>query len=447
MTRPQLLSFLSEIKSNPDDDTSRLVLADWLADQGDDDRADLIRVQCRLARMLSSDPERPNLLRQELELLARPTSAWTHPLRGLCQQWESDRGLVRVKIDAGLLSGTTIEEILDNPIRPWVDHLTLTGSHEYIASLLADPDRARVLDQIGSLSLSAQQVQHWTPTSLAGAVLRCSCMPQLRRLNLEGTDLAEPYDLLTRSSLLGQLTELSLAHLNLGSLGAQALAWSPHLGRLRSLNLAYCNIGPSGLGALAFAPTLTGLENLNLACNRLEVDAARSLATSDSFARLRHLDLHLNHLGALGVQALSDASFLKNLESLDLRENHLGSEGVYALLAPEALVRLRRLDLYRNQLGDPGAIALSATPQLRNLTVLDLGFNQIHDDGAEAIARSEHLAGLRELHLHNNWITDAGAEVLADRMDRLVLLDLRKNNITGKARERLRGRLGDWVKI
>lgn len=41
--------FLPEILANPDDDTPRLVFADFLQERGENDRAEFIRVQCELA--------------------------------------------------------------------------------------------------------------------------------------------------------------------------------------------------------------------------------------------------------------------------------------------------------------------------------------------------------------------------------------------------------------
>lgn len=38
--------FLRTIRENPDDDTARLVYADWLQERGEEDRAEFIRVQC-----------------------------------------------------------------------------------------------------------------------------------------------------------------------------------------------------------------------------------------------------------------------------------------------------------------------------------------------------------------------------------------------------------------
>jgi uncharacterized protein (TIGR02996 family) len=42
--------FLDAICAAPDDDTPRLVFADWLEEHGEPERAEFIRVQCRIAR-------------------------------------------------------------------------------------------------------------------------------------------------------------------------------------------------------------------------------------------------------------------------------------------------------------------------------------------------------------------------------------------------------------
>ena len=57
----QRTAFLTAIIANPDNDTARLVYADWLQEHGEEDRAEFIRVQCELAgaagRMLCSNPD------------------------------------------------------------------------------------------------------------------------------------------------------------------------------------------------------------------------------------------------------------------------------------------------------------------------------------------------------------------------------------------------------
>ena len=44
-------SFLEDILAHPDDDTPRLIFADWLDEQGDSARAEFIRVQIERASL------------------------------------------------------------------------------------------------------------------------------------------------------------------------------------------------------------------------------------------------------------------------------------------------------------------------------------------------------------------------------------------------------------
>jgi uncharacterized protein (TIGR02996 family) len=54
----------------PDDDTPRLVLADYLEENDQPDRAALIRAQCELTRLPADDPGRKDLTEREAQLLA-----------------------------------------------------------------------------------------------------------------------------------------------------------------------------------------------------------------------------------------------------------------------------------------------------------------------------------------------------------------------------------------
>jgi len=55
------------VLEHPDDDTPRLVYADWLEEHGDP-RGEFIRVQCELARMGYDDPRRPDFEKRQREL-------------------------------------------------------------------------------------------------------------------------------------------------------------------------------------------------------------------------------------------------------------------------------------------------------------------------------------------------------------------------------------------
>ncbi len=58
MTRT-LADFIPAIRANIDDDTPRLIAADWLEEQGQAERAEFIRAQCELAKMTCSHMSHP----------------------------------------------------------------------------------------------------------------------------------------------------------------------------------------------------------------------------------------------------------------------------------------------------------------------------------------------------------------------------------------------------
>jgi uncharacterized protein (TIGR02996 family) len=68
--------FLQDIVESPDDDTPRLVYADWLDDHDQPERAEFIRVQCELARMVVFNERRRALLARQHLLIAEHGSAW-----------------------------------------------------------------------------------------------------------------------------------------------------------------------------------------------------------------------------------------------------------------------------------------------------------------------------------------------------------------------------------
>src|SRR5262245_40677713 len=90
--------FLHDICTNPEDLTPRLVYADWLDDRGgkgDAERAEFIRLQCRL----DAGPEMPKkqrdaLVKREKELLEGWRKVWLKPFKGMFYNYEFKRGFV-----------------------------------------------------------------------------------------------------------------------------------------------------------------------------------------------------------------------------------------------------------------------------------------------------------------------------------------------------------------
>jgi uncharacterized protein (TIGR02996 family) len=74
-------AFLASIIEAPDDDTPRLIYADWLEER-DDPRGEFIRVQCELARLRKSKdgPRRAALKARGRELFSGQQDAWVEAL-------------------------------------------------------------------------------------------------------------------------------------------------------------------------------------------------------------------------------------------------------------------------------------------------------------------------------------------------------------------------------
>src|SRR5262245_43887591 len=79
---PEEAALLDAVRAAPDDDAPRLRYADWLAERGDA-RAELIRVQCELARPDVPAARRAQLLLRERELFGARRDEWLQPLRAL----------------------------------------------------------------------------------------------------------------------------------------------------------------------------------------------------------------------------------------------------------------------------------------------------------------------------------------------------------------------------
>lgn len=99
-----LTAFLQSARERPEEDTPRLVLADFLEEHGDPDRAEFIRLQCRLA---PGTPPLEGPKRQEMEdrcerLLDRRGGCWLGPLwRWTVSPMSWHRGLLAVRLPRG----------------------------------------------------------------------------------------------------------------------------------------------------------------------------------------------------------------------------------------------------------------------------------------------------------------------------------------------------------
>lgn len=69
-------ALLRAVCANPDDDTPRLVFADWLQENGEEARAEFIRVQIELARLAKGDRRRARMTRRSVALQEEFGDQW-----------------------------------------------------------------------------------------------------------------------------------------------------------------------------------------------------------------------------------------------------------------------------------------------------------------------------------------------------------------------------------
>jgi uncharacterized protein (TIGR02996 family) len=324
-------AFLQAILEAPDDDAPRLVYADWLEDNGQAERAALIRVQCELAGMDADEPRSPHRLGElkarGQELLSEHGKEWAGRLPGLVETWAFRRGFVEwVRLDAPAFLDHAETLLSLAPIR----YAELEQpSEEEIARLNASPHLSR----------------------LAGVALPFFC-----------------YE--CRDSQL------------------QVLAASPRLlERLDDLSFATCDIGINGLVPVLASPHLRRLRGFHLSPRTLLGDKwLQALAASPAYPTLESLSLSRCDVGRKGVEALARSGRPARLKSLSLGGNRIDNRGAVALAKCPDLAGLEHLDLSNNRIRDAGAAALAVSPHLRKLSLwLYIWGNRISRRGTEPL--------------------------------------------------------------
>jgi len=392
--RPELLALLAAVKAEPDDDTARLVLADWLQEQdheADRARGEFVRLHVRKAQAGTPAAEVSALWAEVQRLWEQYHRAWVGPLADAgfsAWAYGAGRGLLFPSIDGAQLVARAARQAAASEAYAWVGGLAF-------ARLSSLQNRAFVrsplIESLIGLRYDECHVESWAVEELAHAPGAAN----LRWLVLRG--------------------------LRVGAIAAEAVAASPRLARLRRLELGYAQLSDAGFKALCDSPHLNELRSLAVRNDSLSIHSARAFA---------------------------DATGLPALTELDLGgTNRIGPDGTLILVHKPAAGRLRKLNLWSNDVADYGAEAICRAPHLSNLTHLDVSGNLLTNRAAVAIAAAGHLRTLEELNLRTNRVSGEGAAAFCDspHLANLLRLDLVGNPIGAKAADRLRERFGDRV--
>jgi uncharacterized protein (TIGR02996 family) len=319
-------ALLKAICDNPEEDTSRLVYADWLDEQGGESRvarAEFIRLQIEQYRttvgpfdtvgdrLFATDremklvyqhdrPQDPDRWRSELPELPGVQFGTQGAAQGFSRGflWQMSAASVSAFLRAAPQLYTRVPVTCLH-----LSRLTIKEARELAAS--------RHLARIRIW----QDVYHRRTDKMLAAIAESPHLGNLRVLDLTGAPLT--------------------------GAGIGRLLAAPSLRRLTRLCLASCrDLGASGAGAIAIAPTTDGLEHLNLSYCHFDSGAARAIAAATGMRRMKELNMSVNNLDDEAAIAFAAAPW-PELRSLYIPQNRIGDRGAEAILNSANLRQLQ----------------------------------------------------------------------------------------------------------
>jgi uncharacterized protein (TIGR02996 family) len=417
---PDLRALLAACHAEPDDDTPRLVLADWL-DEHDDPRGELVRVQCRLHALPAGDPSYDALAEQHERWWEQYGPLWEKEAGNL--MWDPgphDRGLPTIghydnssfQMRAGGLGVAKTDPLSATIATGWPGMAWATISSKKKPEVAcAVFDRAPWAGSSTPVGVCFCGWSTITPAFLD----RIAQVPNLRGLSLSGARVS--VRLLPRITALTQLEHLDLCLLRLTDDGLKALA---PLVRLRTLVSCTGRITDAGAKALAGFPELRELSLITL---RLTAAGFRSLGRLTKLEVLPIVpncdDMAIKHLRGLSrLRKLKQLGQVSGrglerfplLTDLDIEGTDIDDIGLRCLAG---LTRLRALNLNHTQITGAGLRHLSS---LRGLRQLDLIGTDVGDDD---LVHLEGLTGLEHLGLFGTRVTKAGANRLKKKLPKV----------------------------
>jgi uncharacterized protein (TIGR02996 family) len=484
-------ALLRAIRDMPDEDTPRLMYADYLDENATTDaqqaQAEFIRVQIERSQLPEGDPRRNALEDRAHELLAEHECSWVGVAPDDMEEltdWRFERGFVtEVAATPVFMRGPGADLCAAHPIRRWRVTSGDTGTNF--------PEDLKEAGQRGwAARLEAVDLTGWYSGlgELSGFLGKRSNFERIRELNLIGRGPLEPLaEIIENAPFRDQLRNLRCGQGGYDGWPLDVPEFVRALGtacRLETLGVPAAMLMIDAARDLLAANVLSSLTSLDLSYNQIDADA------SDAFQRarfrLRELDLsgtplggaalddllgypslrelrvlRLNRCGntAGNIRELAASPFWTQAEELhmqmgmgqmgmewneELAEDEVPAEADPASLTPlfnaAGPKNLRVLDLAGNGLRDPGVELLCAAKWAEPLTYLDLSQNYLSDEALRTLAKCGRFKNLRTLHLNfnsayyqyeaagNEMVTDAGLRALADCPD---FANLRVLSISG----------------
>jgi uncharacterized protein (TIGR02996 family) len=390
------------IVARPDDDTARLVFADWLDEHGEHSRAEFIRLQIEWERAERFSAPWLNLIgRMSALVKADPREFDAEPVSRLAPV-PFRRGFTEaVRFTVGRILDSGWHWYERTPVR--VAHLVTAGEPRMMLEPLEDGIR---VERLTGLEVT---IEHRAPElgDLFGAW--GARLNGIRALGLtNGGCNGSQFDTLVGAFAPGQLTALSVAGLSPNFFHAPPLAqwnWPSNLSWLDLSNLAIHN----------------RLADEVAAC---EFPRAETVRFSGEAHRYPFLELRLRDVG---LRRVLEADTFPAVRRLDVTQQDLGPESLRALVGRDSALALEELRFARNLLFLPetdltGRVSIadfspmSALADIRSeaLRVLDLSGQFLGEYGADSLERA-HLPNLCVLIVRDCGLEPSAVRALRDR--------------------------------
>jgi uncharacterized protein (TIGR02996 family) len=345
------------IVADPDDDTPRLIYADWLDENNRPERAAFIRHQIEAERAEPYSARARTAARAADALLDANRSVWAKHVRSHIVREEYARGFIgHVTVDAGRFAEVAPALFADEPIQSVKFIRFIPDYSGPMNAEFAAPEMERVRD------LSLPEGPRGVTEEELDALSASPRLVNLANLTLRGNGPVPAW--LTRTltgGALPNLTGLTLADMaHLGPQLAAAAERAKHR-QFKRLDVSGITFSVLNLQRLLVSACLRTLEELTVRPpdGTLNTMSELDLGWVLPWDTLRKLDLGGQRLGPSAVHEFVRLPECKGLRWLGLSGNKLRSAGARVLVESKHL-NLNYLDVRDNDLDDDDLAALRA---------------------------------------------------------------------------------------
>ena len=442
-------ALLAGIFANPDDDTARLVFADWLDENGESKRAAYIRAAVQLNRLEETDTPAATMQSFLLDMkhlnpgnkLYDPVVDWTQIDSDLAAIHAAEKAQKAVR-----LPRQAVSENLPKIAGVKFDVEDVGGFYNEVivrdpAAFVANAEaifRAAPIYYLNfmDLEVTASQMREFAATGY---------LARVRWLSFENIE-PDALRVLGEHPDTAGVTMLELYCKDLPAQQVEQFVAGPHWTGLTHLIVSGLDVLNGGdpdrdASQILRCPQLRNLQQLSLYNSMLGDEACRVIATC-GLTELRTLDLGVNYIGTEGAAALAESKLLPKLRYLDISQNvECLAAGTSRLIVSPKLQSLTALRLWGcgNESSGVDVATLAMPSRGPTLRALELECGSMKSKALTAFAKCPAVQGLWFLSLKGRGVSDAGVRVLtkSDGFKQLTVLDVSDNEITSRGAESL----------